>query len=67
MTKFNGMFAIALYDRENESLYLFRDRIGKKPLYYWKQEDGIVFASELKPILACPDFPKEIRREVLPR
>lgn len=67
VTKFNGMFAIALYDRENESLYLFRDRIGKKPLYYWKQEDGIVFASELKPILACPDFPKEIRREVLPR
>lgn len=67
VTKFNGMFAIALYDRENESLYLFRDRIGKKPLYYWKQEDSIVFASELKPILACPDFPKEIRREVLPR
>lgn len=65
--RFNGMFAIALYDREDSSIYLFRDRIGKKPLYYWKQEDGIVFASELKPIMTYPDFPKEIRREVLSR
>ena len=65
--RFNGMFAIALYDREDGSIYLFRDRIGKKPLYYWRQEDGIVFASELKPIMAYPDFPKEIRQEVLSR
>ncbi|MCM1143677.1 MAG: asparagine synthase (glutamine-hydrolyzing) [Blautia sp.] len=65
--RFQGMFAIALYDRENGGLYLMRDRIGKKPLYYWKQADGIVFASELKPIMACPGFPKEIRREVLSR
>lgn len=65
--RLNGMFAIALYDRENSSIYLFRDRIGKKPLYYWKQEDGIVFASELKPIMEYPDFPKEIRQEVLSR
>ncbi len=67
VTRFNGMFAAALYDRESGELYLFRDRIGKKPLYYWKREDGLVFASELKPILACPDFPKDIRREVLSR
>ena len=50
--KFNGMFAIALFDREDESFYLVRDRIGKKPLYYWLSGDGIVFASELKPIFA---------------
>lgn len=67
VTRFNGMFAAALYDRESGELYLFRDRIGKKPLYYWKREDGLIFASELKPILACPDFPKDIRREVLSR
>lgn len=67
VTRFNGMFAAALYDRESGELYLFRDRIGKKPLYYWKREDGLFFASELKPILACPDFPKDIRREVLSR
>ncbi|MCM1385926.1 MAG: asparagine synthase (glutamine-hydrolyzing) [Bacillus sp. (in: Bacteria)] len=64
---FNGMFAIALYDRESGEIYLMRDRVGKKPLYYWKKEDGIVFASELKPIMAYPGFPKKIRREVIPR
>lgn len=65
--RFHGMFAIALYDRENNECYLIRDRIGKKPLYYWRQADGIVFASELKPIMACPGFPKRIRQAVLPR
>lgn len=65
--RFNGMFAIALYDREEGSIYLFRDRIGKKPLYYWRQEDGLVFASELKPIMEYPDFPGKIRPEVLSR
>ena len=65
--RFNGMFAIALYDREDGSIYLFRDRIGKKPLYYWRQEDGLVFASELKPIMEYPDFPGKIRPEVLSR
>ena len=65
--KFNGMFAIAIYDRKSDEIYLVRDRIGKKPLYYWQQNDGIVFASELKPIMAFPDFPKEIRRGVLSR
>ena len=64
---FNGMFAIALYDRDSSETYLFRDRIGKKPLYYWLKEDGIVFASELKPIMAYPGFSKKIRREVLSR
>jgi len=65
--RFNGMFAIALYDREDETVYLIRDRIGKKPLYYWYQDGELVFASELKPIMACPDFPAEIDRGVLSR
>ena len=64
---FNGMFAIALYDRDSGELWLFRDRIGKKPLYYWIDNQNIVFASELKPIMLCPDFQKEIRRDILPR
>lgn len=67
VNRFNGMFAIALYDRETREVYLMRDRIGKKPLYYWRWEDGLVFASELKPIMACPGFSGEIRREVIAR
>lgn len=64
---FNGMFAIALYDRDRAELWLFRDRIGKKPLYYWIDNQNIAFASELKPIMLWPDFQKGIRHDVLPR
>lgn len=65
--RFNGMFAIALFDRETQELYLVRDRIGKKPLYYWQDGENLVFASELKPIMLCPGFLKDIRQEILPR
>lgn len=65
--RFNGMFAIALYDREINKLYLVRDRMGKKPLYYWQDEDNLVFASELKPIMETPGFEGKIRSEILPR
>ena len=65
--RLNGMFAIAIFDRENDTLYLVRDRIGKKPLYYWFEDENLVFASELKPIMKCPGFSAEIRRDVLPR
>ena len=54
--RFNGMFAIALYDHREHSLYLIRDRIGKKPLYYQKTAEGILFASELKGIMNAPGF-----------
>ncbi len=63
--RFNGMFAIALFDRETQELYLVRDRIGKKPLYYWQDGENLAFASELKPIMACPGFPKRIDKSVL--
>lgn len=65
--RLQGMFAIALFDRETNELYLVRDRIGKKPLYYWMDGENLVFASELKPIMAHPRFPKEIRKEVIKR
>lgn len=67
VNRFDGMFAIALLDREEEAVYLIRDRIGKKPLYYWYEHEELVFASELKPIMACPDFRAEIDRGVLSR
>jgi asparagine synthase (glutamine-hydrolysing) len=49
--KFIGMFAIALYDKHEELLYLIRDRVGVKPLYYSLNMDNFVFASEMKPIM----------------
>lgn len=64
---FNGMFAIALYDREEGAVYLVRDRIGKKPLYYRYEQKNLVFASELKPIMECPGFEKKVRTEVISR
>ena len=63
----HGMFAIALYDRDTEDVYLIRDRIGKKPLFYWIDGENLVFGSELKPIMKCPGFKGEIRRQILPR
>ena len=65
--RFNGMFAIALYDRDKQNIYLVRDRIGKKPLYYWYEDRNLVFASELKPIMKCPDFAGKIEQRVLSR
>ena len=65
--RFNGMFAICLYDRETRDVYLVRDRIGKKPLYYEVDGENLIFASELKPIMKREGFHKKIRREVLSR
>ena len=61
-----GMFAIALYDHRTDRLILARDRIGKKPLYYYSNNDEIIFASELKAIMAYPGFERKIDRSVLP-
>lgn len=54
--QFNGMFAFALWDRKQRKLVLGRDRFGKKPLYYGWINGALVFASELKAILAFPKF-----------
>ena len=58
--KFNGMFAIALFDKTKKELLLIRDRIGIKPLYYSFLDNDLIFASELKPLMASPYFEKEI-------
>ena len=65
--RFEGMFAIALYDRETDELFLVRDRIGKKPLFYWIDGENLVFASELKPIMKFPQFPRKIQKSVIKR
>lgn len=64
--RLNGMYAIALFDREINSLYLIRDRIGKKPLYYYIDEDrNLVFASELKAILESSLFTQELNQQAI--
>lgn len=67
LEKLNGMFAFCIVDFEKEELLLARDRMGKKPLYYYKPENKCVFAfgSELKPIMKFPEFYKEIRTEMI--
>jgi asparagine synthase (glutamine-hydrolysing) len=62
--RFNGMFAIALWDRQKEELLLVRDRIGIKPLYYYFDGINFAFASELKALLELPFLP-EINMEAL--
>jgi len=54
--RFNGMFAFALWDRRERDLYLARDRMGEKPLYYGWNSGGFLFASELKALTANPQF-----------
>jgi asparagine synthase (glutamine-hydrolysing) len=60
-SKLVGMFAVAVADRLERTLYLARDRLGEKPLYVWTAPSGdVVFASELKAITCFPDFRCEI-------
>ncbi len=54
--KLNGMFAFAVWDKKDKILSLVRDRYGIKPLYYWKNNNNIVFGSEIKSIIQHPDF-----------
>lgn len=67
--RFNGMYAFALWDRLKQELLLVRDRMGVKPLYYFQTDDGVVFGSEPKALLANPLVPRKVDanglREVL--
>ncbi len=60
-----GMFAMAVWDRTDEQLFLVRDRAGEKPLYYGWQGESFLFGSELKALKVHPDFENKICRDAL--
>lgn len=60
-----GMFALALWDKQEKKLYLARDRMGEKPLYYGWVNGAFVFGSELKALKAYPEFANAISRDSL--
>ena len=57
--KLNGMFAFAIYDKEKKELFVCRDRVGIKPLYYFWDGQNFAFASELKSLSQVPSIPKK--------
>ncbi|MFH0880339.1 MAG: asparagine synthase (glutamine-hydrolyzing), partial [Lentisphaerota bacterium] len=63
--QFRGMFAFALWDRNKKRLWLVRDRIGIKPLYYYWNAGKLIFASEIKAILQDPLVPRELNHQAL--
>ena len=65
LLKFNGMFALSLWDRKEQKLLLARDRYGIKPLYYTRQGNNFSFGSEQKAITAQPDFKRKINKPAL--
>ena len=67
LQKLRGMFAFAIWNDNTQTLFLARDRVGIKPLYYCLSDESLVFASEIKAILADPGVHREIAPEVIDR
>ncbi|MDP4183490.1 MAG: asparagine synthase (glutamine-hydrolyzing), partial [Bacillota bacterium] len=62
---FNGMFAFAIFDRKEDKLFIARDRVGIRPLYYFNNQNGFAFASEIKALLKCPFVKRAVNKNVI--
>ena len=65
LQKLDGMFAFVLWDMDKKKLFIARDRLGVKPLYYCVKSDKLLFASEIKSILQDPDIQRKLNYEAL--
>lgn len=60
LQRLNGMFAFAIWDETKNELFVARDRIGEKPLYYYREAGRLLFSSEIKALLTDPKVPREL-------
>lgn len=65
LAKLNGIFAFAIWDTRQKELFIARDGLGVKPLYYAETNQGFLFASEIKALLCCPDVERDINAPAL--
>lgn len=65
LSKLRGMFAFAILDQAHNELFLARDRLGIKPLVYYAGKEKLIFASEIKAIIADPEYKKEINHKAV--
>lgn len=65
LSQFNGMFSIGIFDKKKNEIFLARDRAGEKPLYYWDNNLGFTFSSELKQILLDDTLPRVMNKFAL--
>jgi asparagine synthase (glutamine-hydrolysing) len=65
LEKLKGMFAFAIWDKSTRTLFIARDRLGVKPLYYYQDHENFLFASELRAIIASTLIPKKLDEEAL--
>lgn len=63
LSKLNGIFAFAIYDADRQRIFIAKDQLGVKPLYYAKTDDGILFASEFKALTACEKLGNQLDYE----